>query len=202
MRYGFRWSDSDSAQIVSAARTIFLQGTIEPASNAYPHGFAYQSVIVTLARVSGLSVVRVDLVILPFVAVVSALAAFLAFRAFTGNALLGGIAAVLLFVEPQFVFAVERGSHEKMTESFVLLLVFLITAAMTRRSTSNSSVSYIVSFYVLAWAMVSTNAFFGSSLFASLAIALAAGAIILWRQRSPSSERSACPTDLTPFSPA
>lgn len=190
LRYGLRWGDSDTLQIVQAARAVFSQGTISPSGGAYPHGFAYQALITALARVSGIGVMRVDLVVLPFISVGVALAAFVAFRILTGSALLGGIAALLLFIQPEFVFVIERGSHEKTTLTYVLLLLFLLTATLTRGGSGGVVVSYVVVFYVIAWALIATNSFFGSSFFFSLALALAGGALVLWRTRSPHSERA------------
>ena len=84
----------------------------------------------------------------------------------------------------------ERGSHEKTTHLYVILMVFLLVTALTRRAPPSALISYIVAFYLLAWALISTNAFFGSSFFVSLALALAGGAVVLWRSRSPSVERA------------
>jgi hypothetical protein len=189
LRYGLRWGDSDTGQILQATRNVAEQGTISPTGITYPHGYAYQSIIVAVSQITGISISRVDLAVLPFLCVVGALIAFITFRLLTGSALLGSIAAILLFIQPEFVFEVERGSHEKTTNSYVLLLVFLITVTFARRVRTSSIIGYIISFYLLAWGLIATNSFFGSSFFVSLALALVGGALVLWLSMRPDEQR-------------
>lgn len=189
VRYGLRWGDSDTGQILQATRNVASQGTISPSGVAYPHGYAYQSIIVAVSQITGISISRVDLAVLPFLCVAGALIAFITFRLLTGSALLASIAAILLFIQPEFVFEVERGSHEKTTNSYVLLLVFLITVTFARRVGASTVIGYILSFYILAWGLIATNSFFGSSFFVSLALALIGGAVILWLSMRPEEQR-------------
>jgi len=189
VRYGLRWGDSDTGQILQATRNVATQGTISPSGVAYPHGYAYQSIIVAVSQITGISISRVDLAVLPFLCVAGALIAFITFRLLTGSALLGSIAAILLFIQPEFVFEVERGSHEKTTNSYVLLLVFLLTVTFARSVRTSSIIGYIISFYILAWGLIATNSFFGSSFFVSLALALIGGAIVLWLSMRPDEQR-------------
>jgi hypothetical protein len=190
VRYGLRWGDSDTGQILEATRNVATQGTISPSGVAYPHGYAYQSIIVAVSQVTGVSVARVDLAVLPFLCAVLALIAFIAFRLLTGSALLGSIAAILLFIQPEFIFEVERGSHEKTTNGYVLLMVFLITATFARSVSTSTVIGYIISFYIIAWGLITTNSFFGSSFFVSLALALIGGAIALGLSFRPGGQRT------------
>jgi hypothetical protein len=189
VRYGLRWGDSDTGQILQATRNVATQGTISPSGVTYPHGYAYQSIIVAVSQITGISISRVDLAVLPFLCAVCALVAFITFRLLTGSALLGSIAGILLFIQPEFVFEIERGSHEKTTNSYVLLLVFLITVTFARSVRTSSIIGYIVSFYILAWGLIATNSFFGSSFFVSLALALIGGAFVLWLSMRPDEQR-------------
>lgn len=180
LRYGYRWAESDTALITEAARNVLAEGTITPAAGSYQHGFGYPALVGAVSSVTGLSITATQLIVLPFMSLVIALAAFVAFRALTGNALLGAVAALLLLIQPEFLFVIQRGSHEKVTQLLVLLLIFLLVASLTRASQPVLVAGFIVTFYLLAWTLIVTNSFFGSSFLASLVLALI-GALLALR---------------------
>jgi hypothetical protein len=191
LRYGYRWGEQDTGQFVESIRGVLAAGSIVPASGAYAHGYGYQTVVAAVAVVSGLTVSQVQLIVLPFLTLAIALIAFVAFRALTGNAFLAGLSALLLFIQPEFVFVVERGNHEKITHMLVLVLVFLLVASLTRARTIGMVAAFVLTFYLGAWALIATNSFFASSFMVSLALALCGGLITLWFSRSPALEREA-----------
>src|SRR5919202_4421845 len=122
-------------------------GSIAPASGAYPHGYGYQALAAVVTEVTGLSVSQMQIAVLPFLTLVTALIAFVAFRVLIGNAFLAGLSALLLFLQPEFVFVVERGNHEKITHTLVLVLVFLLAASLARSRTTGMVIGFILAFY-------------------------------------------------------
>ena len=166
-------------------------GSIAPASGAYPHGYGYQALAAVVTEVTGLSVSQMQIAVLPFLTLVTALIAFVAFRVLIGNAFLAGLSALLLFLQPEFVFVVEHGNHEKITHTLVLVLVFLLAASLTRPRTTGIVIGFILAFYLDAWALIATNSFFASSFMMSLTLALTGGVVTLWAARSPAGERGA-----------
>jgi hypothetical protein len=86
LRFGGQWAENDTAVLTQAARGVLDQGTINPAGVAYPHGFAYPTLLATLAEVTGVSVRVLQTTILPWLTVATALVAYVAYRAVTGNA--------------------------------------------------------------------------------------------------------------------
>ncbi|HEU4792745.1 MAG TPA: hypothetical protein VFS96_03720 [Nitrolancea sp.] len=191
LRYGYRWGEQDTGQFMESIRGVIAAGSIAPASGAYAHGYGYQTIAAFVAVVSGLTVSQVQLIVLPFLTLGIALIAFVAFRALIGNALLAGLAALLLFIQPEFLFVVERGNHEKITHSLVLVLAFLLAVSLTRPRTTGMVAGFILAFYLAAWALITTNSFFASSFMMSLALALVGGLITLWVSRSAAVERGA-----------
>lgn len=187
IRYGYRWAETDSAAFTRAIRGVTSAESLTP-SGAYPNGFGYQTIVMTLAQATGLEVVTLQLVVLPFLTLVVGLCAFIALRTLMGNSILGGFAALLLFIQPEFLFVIERGNHEKVTHSFVLILVFLLTASLVRRQTSSSLVAIVLAYYVTVWALISTNSFFASSIVAGLTLALPGGILALRLARSTIAE--------------
>lgn len=191
LRYGYRWGEQDTGQFVDAIHHMLTEGTIAPSGGAYPHGYAYQAIATALVVVTGLDVTHVLLIVLPFLTLVTALIAFVAFRALTGNAFLGGLSALLLFIQPEFLFVIERGNHEKVSHTLVLMLVFLLVASLTRQLGVRVLAGFLVAFYLGAWALISTNSFFASSFMASLVLSLIGGSVMLWAARSATDERRA-----------
>lgn len=188
LRYGYRTGETDTTAFTGFVQTVLAQHTIVPSGNVYPHGYAYQTLAATLVLVTGLNVMQVLLVLLPFLALATALIAFVTFRRLTGSELLGSIAALLLFIQPEFLFVIERGNHEKVTDALVLTLVFLLVASFQAEHRLASLVVLIVAFYLCAWCLITTNAFFGSSFMAGLALSLVGGLVMLCLSRSRASE--------------
>lgn len=191
LRYGYRWGEQDTGQFADMIRRVITQGTIAPSGGAYAHGYAYQTIATALVTVTGLDVAHVLLIVLPFFTLVTGLVAFIAFRALTGNAFLGGLSALLLLIQPEFLFVIQRGNHEKITHTLVLLLIFLLAASLTRRPSVPVLAGFLVAFYLGAWALIATNSFFASSFMASLVLSLIGGSVMLWAARSTTDERHA-----------
>ena len=126
---------------------------------------------------------------MPFLTLVVALVAFVAFRSLTGSAILGSLSALLLMIQPEFQFVIQRGSHEKVTHMFVLTLIFLLGASVTRKPKTTDVVAYILIFYVVSWSLIATNSFFASSFIASLVLALAGGLVVQRIQHREQTDR-------------
>jgi hypothetical protein len=177
LRYNGAWAEGDTAVLTRAGRAVLDQGTITPDRYAYNNGFAYPTLLAFLASVTGLPIRELQTTVLPWLMVALALMAFAAFRAVTGSARAGAIAASLLLVQPDFLFVVQRGSHEKTTWIYVLALLFaLITSLGQRRH--GAVAPYVVVFYLCGFALICTNAFFGSSFTTVILLSLLGGYVV------------------------
>lgn len=180
LRYEHSWAENDTVVLTSASRAVLEEGTITPDRGAYDHGFAYPSVVAMLSAITGLQVVNVQLTVLPWLTVFTALMAFIAFRAIMRSARAGAIAASLLLVQPDFLFVSQRGSHEKMTWTLVLTLLYCLVTSLEGRRL-RQTVPYVVAFYLAGFAMLTTNAFFGSS-FTTIILLSLTGAVLTTRR--------------------
>ena len=180
LRFGGQWAENDTVVLTRAARGVLDQGTINPAGVAYDHGFAYPTLLATLAEVTGVSVRILQTTILPWLTVATALVACVAFRAVTGNARAGAVAASFLLLQPDFLFVNQRGSHEKMTWTLVLALLFALAASLRARRLGEVG-PLVVVFYLCGFAVLCTNAFFGSSLTTVILFAAVGSAVVARR---------------------
>ncbi len=187
IRYGYRWAETDTAAFVRAIRAIQDARTLTP-EGAYPNGFGYQSIVITVMELTGLSMATLQLAILPFLSVIVALCAFLAMRALTGNAIIGGLASLLLFIQPEFLFVIQRGNHEKVTHIFLLSIVYLLVTSVIREHRLANMAALVVAYYVTVWALIVTNSFFASSFLVGLGLAVFGGVIALRLFRTAASE--------------
>ncbi len=177
LRYDGRWTDSDTASLTKATLAIVDEGTLVPSRAVYSHGYAYQSFSAFVAEVTGQPVADLQFWVLPLVAAGLSLAAFVMYRELTGEALAGGLATLLLFSQPDFLFAVFRGSHEKITWLAVMLALYALARSFRVAGRARSFGIYVTMFYLAAFCLFSSNAFFGSSFILALAVSLLAGLV-------------------------
>jgi hypothetical protein len=111
---------------------------------------------------------------------ITALIGFIAFRSIMRSGRAGAIAASLLLVQPDFLFVSQRGSHEKMTWTLVLTLLYCLVTSLEGRRL-RQTVPYVIAFYLAGFAMLTTNAFFGSS-FTTIILLSLTGAVIATRR--------------------
>lgn len=189
LRYAGVWMESDTTEFVRHTRHVLAFG---PASDgAYPHGYAYTTWAAILSQLTGLDPMPLFQRFTPFLGnVLLALFGFTTFRDWLGSDRLGLAATVTLFLVPELVFTVTRGSHEKFTIALTLLAA-LAALKIFRLATGESPprvfASWLITFYVVAFTTVSMNVFFGSAFIAAstLALALAWGLAALSRRVRP-----------------
>jgi hypothetical protein len=180
LRYGGQWAENDTVVLTEAARAVMNEGTITPRTSAYDHGFAYPTTVAMLAEVTGLPIAALQTTLLPWLTVATGLMAFVAFRTTMGSGRAGALSAMLLLVQPDFLFVNQRGSHEKVTWTLVLAIVYALMASLGGRKFGQVAPNIVV-FYLCGFALICTNAFFGSSFTTVILLALL-GSLILARR--------------------
>ncbi len=169
VRFGGLWTENDTAVLARAARGVLDQGVLAPVGASYDHGFAFPVLLATLSGVVGLPIATVQMTVLPWYLVVSTLATFVAVRAVTGSGRAGAVGAMLLLVQSDFLFVSQRGSHEKTTWTLVLIMLCVLVRSFRTRGPRDSA-PLVVVFYLCGFALLCTNAFFGSSLTTVIAL--------------------------------
>lgn len=180
LRYEGQWADSDTANLTVAAAAVMDSAALAPASEGvYGWGFAYQAVTTFLVRVSGISLIQLQFWVYPFVAALLSIAAFATYRQLTGDTATGALAALLLFLQPDFLFVIFRGSHEKVTWLVTLLALFLLAKSFGAAGRVQRVAVYVGLFYVVIFTLISSNIFFASSFVAAVAFSLASGYVLV-----------------------
>jgi len=178
VRYQGYYVEQDTAETTRVIAAVADAGTVIPSSDThpvYPSGFAFQSVNVFLMEMSGLSVQQLQSWGWPFMLPFTILMAYLAFREMTRDDQAAALAALLLCLQPDFLFTTLRGSHEKLTYSLVLAGLLLLFRAFCYRQPAAVFARYVFLLYVVFAALVATNSTFGGALVAGLLMSAAGG---------------------------
>jgi len=175
-RFGGWSMEVDTAQQSVAADGIVATGSLEH-NHSYNNGYGYGALLAFLSYLSGQSIQSIQL-FLAGSAVIVVLAAFLVYRELLESSAIAFLAAILLLMQPDFMFYVLRGSHESVTWTLLLLMVFLLLRGSDYRERPSRFVFFVLAFYLLCWAMVAVNVYFSSSVLSAFALALVGGWLI------------------------
>ncbi len=184
LRFGGRWIGSDTANLTVATAAVARQATLEPQQGLYGLGFAYQAVSVFITSVTGLSLSQLQLLAYPVVSAGLSMVAFAMYRVLIGDDASAALATFFLFLQPDFLFVIFRGSHEKVTWLATMLAVFLLAKSFGAVGKLSRLASYVGLFYLAVLACIASNVFFGSSFILAVMVSLAAGAALegIWRR--------------------
>ena len=183
LRYGGGWSDGDTTNLTTAMAAVVAEGTITPTKDLYGLGFAYQVVSSFIVLTTGLSFAELQLLVYPLLAAGLSLVAYAMYRALTGDPTAGALAALLLFLQPEFLFVIFRGSHEKLTWLLAMLAVFILSKSFSESDRPARLAVYVGLFYVAALGLVASNSFFASSFILAIGLSLLGGLAIRHLQR-------------------
>jgi hypothetical protein len=183
-RYGGQSVDGDTAFLTAAIRRMQTEGTLVPSEEVYGAGFLYPAFSVVVLAFSGGSVLQLQLFVYPFVAAVLIFAsAYALYHAMLPSARQALLATFLLFLLPEFLFHIFRGSHEKLTWTLTLAAFLLLVKSTTAKNLRAFGL-YVLLFYLVAFALVTVNAFIAFSFIAAMFFAFLAG-LLLRFLRSP-----------------
>jgi len=188
-RYQGRWSDPDTTNLTLATAVVSEQGTLSPDQEIYALGFAYQSVLTLVATVTGFDLVPSQFLVFPFLAAFLSVSAFVLYRELTGSMVAGALATLLLFLQPDFLFVIFRGSHEKVTWAVAMTALFLLAKSFKAAQQPRRFAMFVGLFYLASLALFSSNVFFGSSFILVVGFSLVAGFLLMHvsRNRGPES---------------
>ena len=116
--------EADASSQAISAGGMLATGRLE-FPRAYNNGFGYAAQLAFTSLVSGIGLNPVQLASGIWVFVV-VLVAFVTYRELLGGAFGGALAAFLLLIQPDFLFYVVRGSHERSTWTCALLMLFFL----------------------------------------------------------------------------
>lgn len=175
-RFLWNWTSTDDARLTLAAERLYTEGTVVPRADAYPFGYAYPVLNVFLSHWTGLPIRTLQVLVQPFMVVLLVPLAFATFRNLTGSATAGGLAAMFLFLQPEFLFEAVRSSHPKLTWALALGLLYTLSTSFSMAETGKSIGKWVVLSYLFAFGLTTSSAFFASSYLFAIA-----GAFAGWR---------------------
>lgn len=179
VRYGGWANEGDSVRLLLAAQGTAIEGTIEPTFHAYSNGFSYPAILTMLAVLTGLPVEQIQqagslwLGIIVFIA-------FLTYRQLLNHWRATGLAVLFLLIQPDFIFYVLRNSHERITWTLGLLVLWLWARIYSSINISRFHVFAVIILYLLLWAMVTSNVYLASTIVTTYALGMI-GLMILER---------------------
>lgn len=163
VRFTGQWIDADATNLTLLSQNVFQEARLIPRSGAYPFGYAYSALNTFLAHLTGLSITSIQNTLQPFLIMLLVAPAYAAFHALSEDRVVAGLATLLLFLQPDFLFETVRSSHAKLTWLLALTVLFLLSRSMADRSNRESLHRWVLLFYLATLGLLSSSIFFGSS---------------------------------------
>ncbi|TMQ68885.1 MAG: hypothetical protein E6K80_13505 [Candidatus Eisenbacteria bacterium] len=180
LRPGSLWAETDSGLMAQAIRVVMNRAQLAPITpDAYYNGFGYQAVAMAIVTYTGVSIQTLQQEIFPVVSALLVLPAWALYRELTGSARIATLAVLVLLLVPEHLFAVLRGSHERLDRAFLMTALWLLIRSTRVRSEPRQYIAHVALVLVMTWGLIATNALFGMSLVAALLTAL----VLSWLAR-------------------
>ncbi len=181
VRSGGYWAENDTAMQGLAIRTMVEGGRLAPDESAYPrayaypNGYGYAAISTALLAFTGLTVSGLQQLVYPLTSALLVFPAWALYRELTGTWRGAALATLLLLLQPEFLFVVLRGSHERVLRCCMMLSLWLLIRSFRFGERPGAFTAHVGLFYVVAFGLMATNALFGISFVLAIALALGLG---------------------------
>lgn len=190
-RFGDRYSETDAFVFTRRIIHVMDENTLTP-SIAYANGYGFPALAVFLTKVTGINLVAIQRYGGTLLAVVIVIPAFLLYRELTPSLRAALLATLILILQPEFLFPILRGTHEKFTRTLMILSLFLLVYSLRRHAKVKPFVGLVLTFYLVAYAQITFNSFFADSFLIAVALALIlVGIAMRLSQESPTELKKA-----------
>ena len=169
---------------------MVTESSLVPRSAAYSNGYGYPVLGVWLAQLSGINLPSLQLYVSILLAPWVVLPAWLLYREFTVSNRTATLATIILLVQPEFLFPLLRGTHEKFTRGLMLICLFILVRSLRKHSKLHRLVGFMVAFYLCAFALITFNNLLATSFIAALALTVLLSWLALRRTGPVSDEKS------------
>lgn len=180
MRYGGLWGETDTATFTRIIRATLRTGSLVPPGIAYFHGYGFPVLAAFLVHISGISVENLQIFWSMLLIVWIILPAWLAYRELTGSTYGATLATVLILIQPELLFALLRGSHEKFTRGLMFLALYLLVRSVLERQRLRRFASLLIPFYLVIYALITFNNLMAMSFITALGLSMALSLIARW----------------------
>lgn len=173
MRYGGLWGDSDTNAFAAAIRAMLADTRLIPQQHVYSNGYSFPALATFLVHLTGLSVAQLQIAGGALLAVWVVIPAWLAYRELTGSTRGATLATVLVLIQPELLFPLLRGSHEKFTRGLMFLALYLLVRSILARQQTRRFAAFLLASYLAIYALITFNNLMAISFIAALGLALA-----------------------------
>lgn len=188
LRFMGNWSESDSLVVTRAISSSDAADSLRDARQPYPNGVGYVSIVLFLQEITGLQLQTLQQYIMPCVAAFNVLVLYVGYRAMLRRPLIALMAAMFAYLQPDFLWVTWRGSHEKFTWMLVIALIFVLARSFAIWNQPRLLTRFVVLFYIIAFAMITSNVFFASSFVVAILLSFT-GANVLFLLRQIAQKR-------------
>jgi hypothetical protein len=173
VRTGGQLAEHDTAVQATALETVMTSHRLVAASGTiYANGYLYTAVSQAVLAFTGVSVSALQQVIYPLTAALLVFPAWALYRELTPGVRSAAAAMAILFAQPEFLFFVLRGSHERVLRFLILIALWLLVRSFRYASLPGSFALHVVLFYLAVFGLIGTNTFFGISFLVAICTAL------------------------------
>ena len=190
-RYDGLWGETDSNVFATAIRAMLVDAHLVPASNVYVNGYGFPALGAFLVRATGLSVAHLQLFGGALLVVWLVIPAWLAYRELTGSGRGATLATVFILAQPEFLFPVLRGTHEKFTRGLMFLCLYLFVRSVAARLHWRRFAALLLAFYLAIYALVTFNNLLATSFIVAVGLALVGSLGVRWLGGTQSDESAA-----------
>lgn len=177
LRFKARWVDTDTSTLTRAIIAIQDQGKLHPIGYIYPHGYGYQVVSVYIADFAGITPQILQTIFYPFVAVIILfMTAYMFYFLSSGTYSGATLAVTFLFFQPDILFVIFRGSHEKLDWALITAALSLLYLSISKPI--RQSVWFVPLFYLSVFTVISINVFFASTFITAIVVSFLVGSMI------------------------
>lgn len=152
---------------------MLQEGTLIPQGIVYPNGYGFQALALSLIQFSGLSLAELQMYASRLMMVWLIIPAWLLYREFTGSNRGAALATMILLLQPEFLFVVLRGTHEKFSRGLMLVCLFLLLRSIHSGKDKARFVAFVLAFYLAGYALISLNNLLATSFIVAVVLALA-----------------------------
>lgn len=172
MRYRGLWGETDTHAFATASRAMLTEARLVPERYVYTNGYGFPALSTFLIHLTGVSVMQLQLFGSALLSVWLVIPAWLAYRELTGSTPGATLATAIILIQPEFLFLVLRGSHEKFTRGLMFLCIYILIRSILSRKQWSHFVALLLSFYLIIYALITFNNLLAFSFLIALALSL------------------------------
>lgn len=172
LRYNGQWGETDTYSFARAINSVASTGELIPPEQLYANGYGYQTLITLLSSISGASLADIQQYAAVLLAIWIIPPAWLLYRELIGSARGATLGTILLLVQPELLFVLARGTHEKFTRGLILLSLWLLVRSLRSTDRLSSFAGLIICFYLSIYGVITFNSFLANSFIFAVIISL------------------------------